>query len=80
MADLVKIHTKFVQCSLQVRNFDTPGFAMSDCCGRLASTGVVVLNKGTVGYGIYWRCPEHKGVRDIRTGELGPVVTEVVDG
>lgn len=70
---LVSIADMYVQCSLQLRNFDRPGVAMSDCCSRPANTGVL-LSDGK----IMWRCIVHEGERDIRSLELGPVVTKIV--
>ena len=57
------------RCSLRVRNFNEPGHAMSDCCGTLATSAVVMENGNKM-----WRCPIHRGVRYMETG---PVVTMI---
>lgn len=49
-----------VQCSLQMRNFDAPALAMSDCCGQHANSGVK-LKDGK----IMWRCNKHAGLRPV---------------
>lgn len=54
-----------VQCSLQVRNFESLGFAMSDCC-RKPATSAVEFEDGRK----MWRCPEHEGIRTITKGRV----------
>lgn len=72
---LVAVADMYVQCSLQTHNFYEPGFAMSDCCRRPATSAVVFSDDGRK----MWRCDEHKGVRRIwPSRELGDVVTEIV--
>jgi hypothetical protein len=58
-----------VECSLQTHNFNLMGVAMSDCCRRVAKSGVVLPNGRTM-----WRCRDHEGMVDFRTGEKGEVV------
>lgn len=59
-----------VQCSLQVRNFEKQGVAMSDCCRKPANTAVSMADGKKM-----WRCQEHYGVRRLETG---PAVTYVM--
>jgi hypothetical protein len=73
---LISVSDKYVQCSLQTRNFERPGVAMSDCCTAPATTGVL-FEDGK----IMWRCKQHRGVRSLLGAhgwEYGPVVTEVL--
>ena len=65
----VLISDLIVICSLQVDNFDRGGVAMSDCCRRNATSGVL----NDEGYTL-WRCRVHEGMVDFRTGEKGEVV------
>lgn len=55
----------YVQCSLQVRNFNEPGFCMSDCCGKHATSVVVMGDNSRM-----FRCGEHEAVRRIETGPV----------
>lgn len=67
---MVQIKDLYVKCALQVRNHGEPGIAMSDCCGGMATSAVVMDNGHRM-----WRCEAHKGIRRIETGE---VITEVL--
>lgn len=64
----------YVNCSLQVRNFDGPAVCMSDCCGRHA-TAAVVMEDGKK----MWRCSEHSSIRRTRYGmsDLGVTITHI---
>ncbi len=62
----------YVQCSLQVKNFDRGGMAMSDCCRGTAHSAVELANGNRM-----YRCTAHEGLRDIRTGETGPIHYEL---
>lgn len=55
----------YVNCSLQVRNFDKQGVTMSDCCGRHATSAVLMEDDAKM-----WRCREHAGIRVLRTGQI----------
>jgi len=68
MDETVFIRDLFVECALQVINFNSPGVAMSDCCRGFALSGVVMPNGVTM-----WRCKNHEGMVDFRTGERGKV-------
>lgn len=69
----VAVRDLHVQCSLRVRNFDAPGVAMSDCCGRSAGSAVEYPDGRKM-----WRCGEHEGLIDVRTGARGPVLSAIV--
>lgn len=69
MDETVLIRDLFVECALKVINFNSPATAMSDCCREYAQSGVVMPNGVTT-----WRCRNHEGMRDFRTGERGLVV------
>ena len=58
-----------VQCALRVRNFNSPGIAMSDCCGRPANAAVRMEDGKQM-----WRCEEHRNIRRL---EMGPSVSFV---
>lgn len=73
MDDMVLITDLHVECSLQTHNFDRHGVAMSDCCRRLAKSGVVMPISGRT----MWRCRDHEGMLDFRTGAKGEVVYAV---
>lgn len=68
-----KVSSMFVECSLQIVNFDRGGVAMSDCCRGHAVSAVEMSNGMRM-----WRCRDHEGVRNARTGETGPVHVEVL--
>lgn len=70
---LVLITDLHVECSLQTHNFDARGVAMSDCCRRLAKSGVVIPRTNRT----MWRCRDHEGMVDFRTGAKGEVVYAV---
>lgn len=57
------VHEMYVHCSLQVRNFDAVGVALSDCCQEHA-TSVVDMGDGRLMY----RCERHRGVRRMERG------------
>ena len=64
--ELVAVKDMFVQCSLPIKNFRSPGLAMSDCCEAPALFAVKFSN------GAYmFRCDEHKNVVSI--DPRGPV-------
>lgn len=62
----------FVNCSLRLRNFDSPGFAASDTCQQPADSGVELASGN-----IMWRCLRHRGMRTLQPGDLGKVVSWV---
>lgn len=61
----VAVTDMFVECSLQVRNFEARGIAMSDCC-REHATSVVEMENGNQ----MFRCEEHKGIRRLQKGPV----------
>lgn len=61
----VAVTDMFVECSLQVRNFEARGIAMSDCC-RAPATSVVEMENGNQ----MFRCEEHKGIRRLQKGPV----------
>lgn len=65
----VLISDLWVECSLQTHNFDRSGVAMSDCCRRVAKSGVVRPDGA-----VMWRCTVHEGMLDFRTGDKGEIV------
>lgn len=65
----VLIKDLYVECALQVDNFNRGSVAMSDCCRRSATSGVLMPSGITT-----WRCRVHEGMVDFRTGEKGEVV------
>lgn len=58
-----------VRCSLQVRNFNERGVAMSDCCGGYAPYAVC-MDDGSKMY----RCWDHRFIQNFN---FGPFITEV---
>lgn len=71
--DAKPIADLFVNCSLQLRNFDRPGLAASDTCQQPADTAVE-LPSGN----IMWRCPRHRGMRTLTIGDVGKVHTYII--
>lgn len=69
MQTAVLISDLIVICSLQIDNFNRGGIAMSDCCRRNATSGVL----DEEGYTL-WRCRIHEGMLDFRTGAKGEIV------
>lgn len=68
--EAVLISDMSVECSLQLINFNRGGIAMSDCCRRHATSGVVSND----GRSTWWRCRTHEGMLDFRTGDKGEIV------
>lgn len=64
----------YVECSLRVRNFESHGLCMSDCCGKTATTAVQTRD----GHSLY-RCPEHKGIITLQKGPIVETVPVKVD-
>ncbi len=67
--ETIAVANLYMQCTLRVRNLDSPGWAASDNCGMLASTAVRMPDDY-----LYWRCGAHEG---IVSAVFGEVVREV---
>lgn len=67
---LVPVAAIFVDCSYQLRNFNGPGIAASDCCGRHATTAVE-----DEGGNYRYRCGLHAG--QVRSGRRGRILTHI---
>lgn len=52
----------YVNCSLQMRNFERGGVAASDCCGYHAISAVYQPSNGNW----YYRCLRHEGLLDLK--------------
>jgi hypothetical protein len=74
MDKVMQVIDLHVHCSLQVRNFDAVGVAMSDCCGLPANSAVVMKDGKQM-----WRCNPHKGIRRMETGQVKYAVRIKVD-
>ena len=59
-----------VSCSLRVRNFRSPGFAMSDACGDPATSAVRTRELRDL-----FRCSRHSGI--VALQENGPILQTV---
>jgi hypothetical protein len=71
--DAKTIAELYVNCSLQLINFDRPGLAASDTCQQPATSAVELPNGN-----IMWRCPRHEGMRTLTPGDTGPVHTHLI--
>lgn len=71
---LVSVADLHVQCSLRVRNFEQPGFAMSDCCGKPAVSAVEDAQGRKL-----WRCLAHQGILVLQHGPIHQLVEVTVD-
>jgi hypothetical protein len=65
----VPVADLFVECSLRVRNFDSVGLCMSDCCGKPANSAVRTSDNHYL-----YRCVQHQGIVQM---QRGPIVAKV---